>query len=234
MPSMQIGLIGRRRWMAIGALLATLASFVIAGPLDLVVWLGQLGGTALAFAVNNRRYSSTVSGLAPVDVFDSWLGAAGATLLGAVVALWSANDLLALAVVAGLCIAWHNVWAFPRLTTAQAQVLVEQAVESVWRADRILVETVRRQRFHPLWPVVSFSVESDPTHSDERQRHHIALFFGRPFLLNVLFGPDAHAPKADRAFESPVVNLDTSTPVWTAPTSAHGRMGFEAKVRASA
>jgi hypothetical protein len=219
--------------MAVAAVLATMASFVLAGPLDLGVWLGQLGGTTLAFAVNHHRNSTTAARLAPFDVFDSWLGAAYATFIGVVVGLLSDSALLASAVVVGLCALWNNRWAFPTLTTAQAQILVEEAVHAVWRADHVLVHNVRRQRFHPLWPVVSFRVETDPTHSDERQRHQISWFFGRPFLLNVLFGADSLLPHTGSSFDSPVPRLDTSTPVWTAPTSAHGRMAFEAKAHAT-
>lgn len=240
MPTTQFGIVGKRLVWTWVAILATVLAIVIAGPLNSLVWVGLIGGTFVAFLSSHLRLQAERNyELVPIEAYDAWLGAACATLIG-ILAATLGGRVLGFATIAILTFLWKVEWVYPSMDKAQVKALVERSVREVWRRTPGHLLAVRRERYDARFPVVSFQVESDSSMTTETQRRAISGAFARPFLLTVLFGPDAFESYEMTEFVSPrlmsVVDvgslreLDTHTPIWAAPTTAHARMAFEASL----
>lgn len=241
MPIIQFGIVGKRLVWTWVAILATVLAIVNAGLFNSLVWIGLIGGTFLAFLSSHLRLQHKRNyELSPIEIYDAWIGAACATLVGVVVAHIQDSRLLGLMAIFALTYFWKVEWVYPSMDKAQVQALVDRCVREVWRRTPGHLLAVRRERYDATFPVVSFQVESESSMTDETQRRAVSGAFARPFVLTVLFGPDAFGPYEMTEFVSPRLaelvdvgslrELDTHTPIWTAPTTAHARMAFEASL----
>lgn len=240
MPITQFGIVGKRLVWTWVAILATVLAIVIAGPFSSLVWVGLIGGTFFAFLSSYLRLQHKRNyELSPIEAYDAWIGAACATLAGAVVAV-PGNLFLGHVTIVVLTYFWKVEWVYPSMDKEQVKALVERSVREVWRRRPGHLLIVRRERYDATFPVVSFQTESDTSTTTETQRRAVSGAFARPFVLTVLFGPDAFGPYEMTEFVSPRLaelvdvgslrELDTYTPIWTAPTTAHARMAFEASL----
>jgi hypothetical protein len=241
MPRKRIGLIG---WRLVGTCTAFVGCAVGAmayqGTLEVaaLLWLAATFGIAVLNVDCFPWGGDTLAG-----TFDAGIGGGIALGGGALALMLTGSDTAGFVATAAVAIPWRTAWTVPTLGAEATLRLVEEMVEQTWRAHPGFLLAVTRHD-HPGTPApVGFDTTSEPTTAGVQGYADCVQAFRTPFLLRVVFGPDAYQrpPYEDLSdYISPrlatVVDvgslreLDTDTQLWSLPTSAHGRMAFEARV----
>jgi hypothetical protein len=173
---------------------------------------------------------------------DAAIGACVAIGLGALIFLATDQAVIGLIATVVGAFSWRTTWTVPCLDADATRRLVERMAAETWKSHPgFLLSVVRRDQQGTPAPV-GFHITSRPTTVEVQGYADCVRVFQTPFKLPVVFAQDAYQRRSyedmsDYISSRLVVvdtgslqDLDTTTPLWSLPTSAHGRMAFEAQV----
>ena len=201
-----LGFFGRRAAVALLALLAWAASFLVAEPPHALPWLGVFVGTGLALLANLvrvfRRTALSLrgvfsSGLRPLPLFADALWGGMLATAAAAFLLWLSTPwplmghATSAAVFFAVSLGWKVEWCFPTLDARGCRALATQEAQRLWAERPAGIDRIEAHLFHTnLWPraLVAFrpvpqaqGAEDDAWYRTASQR------LAEPYILPVFF-----------------------------------------------